>query len=256
MTRVSTVFRKSNQVVTERKERHSTTSLILDIDKCTGCDICWTICPRDAIERGPIGASRRKRVTAPPIRINYHKCIFCGLCAYICPFEALKLMINNKPAEKIKRGISLPYLEGERVDCKNTGGTALKYLEGEIEVDSKRCPGGCSTCIAVCPVDCLSLPIAPKDKPWKKTPKVKVVEEDCLFCGACLFACPTKWAIKINRTFIKHSEEGSSSQVWKNMEEKLLKPVRSRDWFFEVKLKASPGGEEKSAPKRKELMES
>ncbi|MHA1220971.1 MAG: 4Fe-4S binding protein [Candidatus Heimdallarchaeota archaeon] len=256
MTREATVRRKSNTIITERKDYHTRTSLVLDLDKCTGCNLCWTVCPRYAIERGPIGASLRDRTEAPPIRINYHKCVFCGLCAYICPFDALKLMINDKPAEKIKVGVSLPHLEGYDIYCKRTGNTALKFIDGNISVDNSACPGGCSTCIDVCPTECLSLPISPKDKPWEKVPKIAVNRDKCLYCGACLFACPAPGAIDLERTVIKHSEEGSNSQLWKNLEAKLKKPVSSRYWFFEEWVKTSPGGERKSAPKRKELKES
>ncbi|MGC9780597.1 MAG: 4Fe-4S binding protein [Candidatus Heimdallarchaeota archaeon] len=255
MTRVSTVKRKTNKLITERTEPRVKTSLILDLDKCTGCNLCTTVCPRYAIERGPIGASIRKRVEAPPIRINYHKCIFCGLCAYICPFNALTLMINNKPTEKIKRGISLPYLEGDEVYCKRTGETALKFIEGNINIIDSKCPGGCSTCIEICPVQCLYLPIAPKNKPWEKPPKVGVNRETCLYCGACVYACPANGAINLERTRIKHSEEGSESKIWQNMEEKLLKPVESRDWFFEERIETSLRGDRKLAPKRKTLKE-
>ncbi|MBN1329553.1 MAG: 4Fe-4S binding protein [Candidatus Heimdallarchaeota archaeon] len=256
MTRVATEKRKSYTVITERKEVHSKTSLVLDLEKCTGCNLCWTVCPRYAIERGPIGASIRKKSKAPPIRINYYKCVFCGLCAYICPFNALQLMINDKPAEKVKRGVSLPFLEGYEVSCKRTGNAALKFIDGKITVDNTACPGGCSTCIEICPVDCLSLPVSPKDKPWEKTSKIEVNREKCLYCGACLFACPAPDSVSLERTVIKHGKEGSDSRIWVNLEEKLKKPVTSRYWFFEERVKTSPAGEEKSAPKRKELKDS
>ncbi|NHJ48486.1 MAG: 4Fe-4S dicluster domain-containing protein [Asgard group archaeon] len=256
MTRAAVVKRKSNKITTERKEARIKTSLVLDVDKCTGCNLCSTVCPRHAIERGPIGASIRKKTDAPPIRINYHDCIFCGLCAYICPFDALKLIINDKPAEKIKRGVSLPYLEGYDVRCERTGYTALKFIDGKIKINNDLCPGGCSTCIDICPVQCLDLPIATKKTPWKKTKKVGINREKCLFCGACLFACPASGAIELERKEIKHSEEGSQSNVWKNMEEKLKKPIKSRYWFKEKRIKSKMGGDKKSAPKRKELKES
>ena len=257
MTRISSVKRKSNFISTERKsDRYDKTILVLDLNKCTGCNLCWTVCPRYAIERGPIGASLRNKVEAPPIRINYHKCIFCGLCAFICPFDALKLIINDKPAEKIKSGESLPFLEGERVEVRRTGNTALKFIEGEIEVDNNQCPGGCSTCIEICPVQCLFLPTAPQEEPWKKVPKIGVNRDKCLYCGACIFACPANLAIKLQRTKILHSEEGSDSRIWENIEAKLLKPVSSRDWFYEKREKTAPGGDRKLAPKRKELKES
>jgi 4Fe-4S ferredoxin len=255
MTRAAVEKRTSNKIITERKERHANTALVLDLEKCTGCNLCYTICPRYAIERGPIGASIRKKTKAPAIRINYYKCIFCGLCAYICPFGALELQINNKPAEKIKRGVSLPYLEGTDIYCKRTDSFATRFIEGNITINNDLCPGGCSTCIEVCPVQCLELPVAPKDKPWKKMPKVTVKKEKCLYCGACLFACPAPGAIEIERTDIKHSEKGSTSQLWKNIKEKLLKPIKARYWFKEIRIKTL-GGNRKSAPKRKELKES
>lgn len=256
MTRSAIVKRKSNKVTTERFSRYDKTSLVLDLDKCTGCNLCWTVCPRYAIERGPIGASKRKKVKAPPIRVNYYKCVFCGLCAYICPFEALTLTINDKPAEKIKRGTTLPYLEGERVFCKGTGHEAIKFLDGEIAINNDNCPGGCSTCIEICPVQCLFLPKASKEEPWKKTPKIGVNRDNCLYCGACVFACPANSAIELKRTNIKCSEEGSDSKIWLNLKDKILIPVKSRQWFYEKREKTAPGGETKSAPKRKELKES
>ncbi len=255
MTRVSSVKRKMHLVTTERKDRYDKTSLVLDLEKCTGCNLCWTICPRYAIERGPIGASLRDRVIAPPIRINYHKCVFCGLCAYICPFDALSLIVNDKPAEKIKSGVSIPFLKGHKIKVSRTGYTALKFIDGEISVDDDECPGGCSTCIDVCPVECLTLPVSSKEKPWEKVPKIAVDRDKCLFCGACLFACPANGAVKLERTEIKCSEEGSESKIWKNLEAKLKKPVQSRDWFYEERVKTAPGGGRKLAPKRKQLKE-
>ncbi|NHJ87076.1 MAG: 4Fe-4S dicluster domain-containing protein [Asgard group archaeon] len=253
MTRYATAKRKSNLIITERKEGRTNTSIVLDVSKCTGCNLCWTVCPRYAIERGPIGASIRQRVKEPPIRINYYKCVFCGLCAFICPFDALTLQINGKSAEKIKQGVSLPYLKGHKVLCSKNDNTALKFIEGKIEVNDDLCPGGCSTCIEICPVECLSLPVATKEEPWEKTAKVGVNRDKCLYCGACLFACPTGGAINLERTKISCSEEGSDSRIWQNIEQKLKKPVASRDWFYEERVKASPGGETKSAPKRKDL---
>lgn len=255
MTRVSTVERKSNIITTERQDRYGVTALILDIDKCTGCNLCWTVCPRYAIERGPIGASKRHRTTAPPIRVNYHKCVYCGLCAYICPFDALKLTINGKPAEKIRRGVSLPFLKGHKIKSEKTGTLALKFINGTITIDDNECPGGCSTCIDVCPTEVLYLPVATKEKPWETTPKVGVDRDRCLYCGACLFACPAKSAVNLTRTEILHSEEGSDSRVWQNIERKLLAPIESRYWFYEKREKTAPSGDQKLAPKRRKLKE-
>ncbi|MEA2070036.1 MAG: 4Fe-4S binding protein [Asgard group archaeon] len=253
MTRQALVKKKANKVITERKTNYTTTSLILDVDKCQGCNLCWTICPQYAIERGPIGASIRGRTNTPPIRINYYRCVFCGLCAYICPFNALKLEINGKPAQKIREGVSIPKLEGDLVQCQKTGEIVKKSYEGEIILHEEKCPSGCSTCIDVCPSRCIELPLASKDKPWENDHKLQVNHEDCLFCGACVFACPSPGAIELKRTEIKHSKEGSESQLWINIEKKLTEKVSSRDWFSEERLEMLTRGEKKLPPKRKHL---
>ncbi|MBD3189231.1 MAG: 4Fe-4S dicluster domain-containing protein [Candidatus Heimdallarchaeota archaeon] len=242
MTRASSVKRKFNKIVTERQEKYSTTTLTLDLNKCQGCNLCSTVCPRYAIERGPIGASLRQRSKSPPIRINYHKCVFCGLCAYICPFDALKLKVNDQPTEKLKRGKILPFLKGEEVICERTGNKALKFIEGEIKIHDDLCPSGCSTCIDICPTQCLVLPKATKEKPWEKTAKIECDRDNCLYCGACVYACPAAGAIELQRIKIHHEKEGSESTIWKNVKNKLEQKVESRYWFFEKRLKTAPGG--------------
>ena len=86
-----------------------------------------------------------------------------------------------------------------------------------------------------------------------KAARIGVNREKCLYCGACVFACPSAGAIELVRTKLKHSEEGSDSKIWENLKNKLKKKVVSRDWFFEERVTTAPGGNQKSAPEEKEL---
>jgi NADH:ubiquinone oxidoreductase subunit F (NADH-binding) len=54
-------------------------SYYIDVDKCTGCDVCAKKCPTNAI----IGTPRS------PYFIVEEKCIGCGVCEEVCKFSAV-----------------------------------------------------------------------------------------------------------------------------------------------------------------------
>ncbi len=49
---------------------------LLDVDKCTNCNLCWLYCPETSIERDTIA-----------IDLTY--CKGCGICATECPVDAI-----------------------------------------------------------------------------------------------------------------------------------------------------------------------
>ena len=53
-------------------------------DKCTGCGICVTYCPVDAIE-----------IRDGKAYFDYEKCIGCADCITVCPERALKILWNE-----------------------------------------------------------------------------------------------------------------------------------------------------------------
>ena len=134
--------------------------------RCTGCGTCILVCPKGAIERGPIGASVKYVSDTPAIVIDENKCVFCGTCAYMCPFFALKLEINGEPKLLLVENKALPKLSEEFVDCERKGIKARKYFKGIIKITPENCPGGCSTCANVCPTGAIYVPIPSKG--WEK----------------------------------------------------------------------------------------
>ncbi|MGQ9721132.1 MAG: 4Fe-4S binding protein [Candidatus Jordarchaeum sp.] len=195
--------------------------LTLDRNKCVGCGICMAICPMEAIERGPVGASRKGLTKAPTVLIDHKKCSFCGICEIFCPFGCIELTIDGEHKLIIQENKALPKIEKIEVDCVETGNKAYKFFEGEIIIKPENCPGGCSTCIQICPVGALSIP---KKQSWEKSAKIEVDKEKCILCGACVNSCPAKDVIEIKREKINFS--GEHTEIWQEIIDKLRKPQK------------------------------
>jgi 4Fe-4S ferredoxin len=69
---------------------------ILDYDykRCVGCDICVTLCPKRALELGPV-VEIATGLDAPPVLIDLDACAFCGMCVNFCPVRAYKMTVSE-----------------------------------------------------------------------------------------------------------------------------------------------------------------
>lgn len=198
--------------------------LILDREKCTGCGTCSRVCPKEAISRGPVAATRRFPTTEDIIPEVYdpEKCVFCGTCVYMCPFGALTLKKNGeevplKELQIVKEEV-VPKLEIEYVDLEN-GKKAKSYVKGSIEVIDEECAKECSSCATVCPTGAIKIAERP-EKAWEFSKNVEVVDEDaCIVCGACDNACPTG-AIRLKVEEVNTSGE-FSELFWPPLVERL-----------------------------------
>jgi Fe-S-cluster-containing hydrogenase component 2 len=64
------------------------------------------------------------------------------------------------------------------------------FVKGKITIDKRTCKGvECRMCIKACPTSALF---------WK-TGEVGIVEELCIYCGACVLSCIVDDCIKITR---------------------------------------------------------
>ena len=198
--------------------------LIHDLEKCVGCNTCRIICPKEAIYRGPVGAYTRQKTEVPPVIFDQDKCSLCGTCDYMCPFTAISLEIDGENKLQLVDEKALPVLEFEQVDLKEEGRKAKFYFEGEIELHTENCPGGCSSCYVVCPTEAISIP--KPEKGWEKAAKVEIDKDKCIYCGACVHACPGEGAIELKRTKVKYSGE-FTEPFWPDIVKKLKTPLKS-----------------------------
>jgi 4Fe-4S ferredoxin len=215
---------KKDKIVTEMKMLDVDAKLTLDRDKCTGCGICITVCPKEAIERGPVGAADKKLSDVPAVLVDEKKCSFCGVCVHLCPFGALELRINDQPKLLVVEGGALPQLKYEEVKrVKDEGKIAKKFFEGELKAHPEKCPGGCATCTLICPTGALSIP--KREHPWDKPPKIEVDQDKCILCGVCVSGCPGEGALELVRTNVL--SEGEHTEIWDKIVEKLKTPKTS-----------------------------
>jgi len=152
-------------------------SLILDKDRCVGCEICQIICPREAIDIIKPVKVEGKKLNHPSIKVDKEKCSFCGMCDAICPFGAFILTING---ERI-----VPVLEKE----------SFPHLIRQVKVDETKCPQDCDECQEACPFNLIEV-----SKDEKGAVKVDVDIDHCPGCRLCELKCP-EGAISVKRIF-------------------------------------------------------
>jgi 4Fe-4S ferredoxin len=137
------------------------------------------------------------------VEIDNDLCCTCTWCSRTCPTEAI---------------------------------TVEKLFEGEIEFFPEKCPAGCSTCVEICPCNAIYLPTPPPAAQMKGSQEAKIaVNKDlCMFCGACVAACPGEDIIVLQRKSIRF--KGTETDLFKKIEEKLFTKRTSR-----VKEDVKPG---------------
>jgi len=187
--------------------------LILNREKCVGCGTCARVCPKEAISRGPVGASRRFPTTEELIPEVYDpkKCVFCGTCVVMCPFMALTLkkdgnIINLEDIPIVAQKV-LPKIEYQTKKLKNDR-IVRQYAKATVKINDEECAKGCGSCAEVCPSGTIEIAKRPEHG-WEMSKNVEVVDLDaCVACGACDNACPTG-ALQLEITEINYSGEFS-----------------------------------------------
>ncbi len=216
---VDSEVRDSHFLYTQKIGKSKKT-LDYDYKRCNGCGICIEICPKKAIEAGPL-IEIATGMDAPPVIIDHTKCSFCGMCASFCPVKAVRLSINDKDIFELTE---FPHLDSSVIFnekclpcllCKKAcpeEAIAVEFTfqkkeiaapfragrKGEIEVDMEKCTL-CGACAELCPAFVL---IDRKSTADALVPfdNLLVDREKCDYCGICVPFCPED-AIKVKGDF-------------------------------------------------------
>jgi len=208
----------------------SKTTFKVDDEKCTLCGICGVLCPAITVKHKPFTAESGK--VEGEVVWDETKCDACKVCVEACPEECIT----------VEREVESDKLEGQ-VDidqkmcctctwcsrsCPTEAITVEKLFEGDIEFFPEKCPGGCSTCVEICPANAIYLPssVPASQMKGKVEPTIAVNKDFCILCGACVNACPGEDIIRLHRTGIR--VKGKETDLFNKIKEKLCTPRTSK----------------------------
>ncbi len=171
--------------------------LKVDVERCNGCRSCVELCSALSMDEGRV-------------RVDEGSCDGCGACLNVCEVGALSL------EEIVEVKVDLAKCPGCglcAVICPSQAVRVEKPIKGYLELDPSKCPEGCRCCLDACPV----LAIYEEDGSLSVDPSL------CVYCKACVYACPVEGALKVVRTELLHTDVKSGA--WNRALAKLVSPA-------------------------------
>jgi len=86
---------EDSHIIAKQKTKETEKILDYDYKKCVGCTICIALCPKKALQEGPL-REIAKGLDAPPVLIDLDACAFCGMCVNFCPLKAFQMTVEEK----------------------------------------------------------------------------------------------------------------------------------------------------------------
>lgn len=202
----------------------------VDDEKCTKCGICGNLCDAITVLHKPF--SPETGTVEGEVLWDEAYCDGCNVCAEACPEEAITVTRTVVGQKKLG---SVNIIEEDCCTCRwcadncpTEAITINKIFEGEITFHPEKCPGGCSTCVDVCPANAIYLPSPKpaKDMKGEIEATIAVNKDFCILCGACVHACPGEDIIYLRRDSIK--TKGKETDLFNKIKEKLFTPRTSK----------------------------
>ncbi len=173
-----------------------TVKLRLDKVLCLKCDICATVCPREAVSIIPVGDGL-------DISIDPRRCLMCEICAHFCPVAAVTLSYNGevKTIMADHQGLApfLPKIDMDKsrclLPCPQSPEGEEHWCRQQLRLvlnDLAECPKQCHKCLAACPRQAIVLDEA--------AGQTVPAPDLCLRCTQCLTVCQEE-AIVVNPQF-------------------------------------------------------
>lgn len=208
----------------------------VDMEKCTACGICGAVCPAITVKHKTFSAESGKvEVVSDPktgLPWDESRCDACKVCVELCPEECItverEVTSKTMPGQvDIDQKMCCTCTWCSR-NCPTEAITVEKLFEGDIEFFAEKCPGGCSTCVEICPANAIYLPTPLPAGQMKGVvePTIAVNKDFCILCGACVNACPGEDIIRLHRTGIR--VKGKETDLFNKIKDKMFTPRTSK----------------------------
>jgi len=202
----------------------------VDDEKCTLCGICGALCPAIEVKHKPFTAEAGN--VEGEVVWDESRCDACKVCVELCPEECItverEVLAKKMPGDvKIDKKMCCTCTWCS-TNCPTEAIKVEKIFEGDIEFFPEKCPGGCSTCVEICPANAIYLPSSKPAGQMKGEvePTIAVNKDFCILCGACVNACPGEDIIRLSRTGIRI--KGKETDLFNKIKEKLCTPRTSK----------------------------
>jgi ferredoxin len=203
--RGKTIFKKNKREMSlERPMVTRHYKMVWDLDRCVGCQMGPTACPKEALTHVEGRIENGRMVEMPSVEVDPEKCVMCGICAEICPVHAITMDVNGKPEIPVLEYGAFPEVRGHTTFEKEKLDISLK------DFIINNCPTNIisydeeNKTLAVRYEDCIrcrQCEVASNGafsvlQPWQGSVVLK--REKCVEgCLACADVCPTR-ALHIN----------------------------------------------------------
>jgi 4Fe-4S ferredoxin len=118
--------RTENQMTLERPMVTRHYLMTWDLDRCVGCQMGPTACPKDALTHLDGEIVNGRMVTPPSVDVDADACVMCGICVEICPVHAITMTINGEEENPVLKYGAFPEVRGHTTFDKNAFDFSLK----------------------------------------------------------------------------------------------------------------------------------
>ena len=161
-----------------------------DLDRCVGCQMGPTVCPKEALTHVPGEIIDGRMAVKPSVDVDPDLCVMCGICVETCTVHAISITINDQPENPVLKYNTFPEIRGNLTFDRDAFDFSLKDLV-----------------INNCPTHIISYD---EDK---DTMVVKY--EDCIRCRQCEVASKAPFKLpSAGRAVLNCIAKGASKAAW------------------------------------------